>query len=131
MAGTGTLILSGANTYSLGTTINPGATLQLGNGGGTGSLSTSGAIVNDGTLRFNRTNALVQGTHFSSAPITGSGSVVQDGEGTTTLTAANTYSGPTIVNNGALFITPAYQGGGDVHRCQRDQLRGLGQFRQQ
>lgn len=114
VAGTGVLIFSGANTYSLGTTINPGATLQLGNGGGTGSLSTSGAILNDGTLRFNRTNALVQGTHFSSTPITGIGAVIQDGTGTTTLTAANTYAGQTIVNNGALFITPAYQGGGDV-----------------
>lgn len=114
VAGTGVLIFSGANTYSLGTTINPGATLQLGNGGGTGSLSTSGAIVNDGTLRFNRTNALVQGTHFSSAPITGIGSVVQDGTGTTTLTAANSYAGQTIVNNGALFFTPAYQAGGEV-----------------
>jgi autotransporter-associated beta strand protein len=114
VAGTGVLIFSGANTYSLGTTINPGATLQLGNGGGTGSLSTSGAIVNDGTLRFNRTNALIQGTHFSSAPITGIGSVIQDGSGTTTLTAANTYAGATIVNNGSLFITPAYQGGGEV-----------------
>lgn len=114
VGGTGVLIFSGANTYSQGTTILPGATLQLGNGGGTGSLSTSGAIVNDGTLRFNRTNALVQGTHFSSTPITGSGSVVQDGSGTTTLTAANTYFGLTIVNNGALFITPAYQASGDV-----------------
>ncbi|HEX5218144.1 MAG TPA: autotransporter-associated beta strand repeat-containing protein [Verrucomicrobiae bacterium] len=114
IAGTGILIFSGANTYSLGTIINPGATLQLGNGGGTGSLSTSGAITVDGMLRFNRTNALVQGTHFSAAPITGSGSVIQDGEGTTTLTAANTYTGPTIVNNGALFITPAYQAGADV-----------------
>jgi len=114
VAGTGILILSGANTYSLGTTINPGATLQLGNGGGTGSLSTSGAIVVDGTLRFNRTNAVVQGTHFSGTPITGIGSVIQDGTGTTTLTGANTYTGPTIVNNGALFITPAYQQGGDV-----------------
>lgn len=114
VAGTGVLILSGANTYSLGTTINPGSTLQLGNGGGTGSLSTSGAIVNDGTLRFNRTNAVVQGTHFSGAPITGIGTVMQDGTGTTTLTAANTYSGPTVVNDGALFITPAYVAGGDV-----------------
>lgn len=113
IAGTGLLIFSGANTYSQGTTINPGATLQLGNGGGTGSLSTSGVIVNDGTLKFNRTNALVQGVHFSSAAIIGSGSVVQDGTGITTLTAANTYSGPTIVNNGALFITPAYQASGE------------------
>lgn len=114
VAGTGKLILSGANTYSQGTTISPGATLQLGNGGGTGSLSTSGAIVNDGTLIFNRTNALVQGTHFNGGPITGAGSVVQDGAGTTTLTAANTYTGGTTVNNGELFITPAYQAGGDV-----------------
>ncbi len=114
VAGTGILIFSGANTYSLGTIINPGATLQLGNGGGTGSLSTSGAIAVDGTLRFNRTNTVVQGTDFSGAPITGSGSVVQNGSGTTTLTAANTYTGTTFVNNGALFITPAYQAGGDV-----------------
>lgn len=114
IAGTGVLILSGANTYSLGTTINQGATLQLGNGGTTGTLSTSGAIVNEGTLRFNRSNALIQGTHLSSLPITGSGSVVQEGSGITTLTAANTYTGQTLVNNGTLFVTPAYQAGGDV-----------------
>jgi len=114
VAGTGLLIFSGANTYGQGTTINPGATLQLGNGGTSGSLSTGGAIVNDGTLKFNRSDALVQGMDFSTAPITGSGSVIQEGSGTTTLTAANTYTGLTMVNNGELFITPAYQGGGDV-----------------
>jgi fibronectin-binding autotransporter adhesin len=114
VAGTGVLIFSGANTYSLGTTINPAATLQLGNGGTTGSLSTSGALVNDGTLRFNRSDALVQGTHFSASPITGSGAVVQAGSGTTTLTAANEYTGLTMVSNGALFLTPAYQAAGEV-----------------
>jgi fibronectin-binding autotransporter adhesin len=114
VAGTGILILSGANTYSGGTTINSGATLQLGNGGTNGLLSASGAIDDEGTLLFNHTNALVQGTHFSSAAITGAGSVVQAGSGTTTLNAANTYSGPTTVNNGELFITQVYQGGGNV-----------------
>lgn len=114
VAGTGKLIFSGANTYSQGTTINPGATLQLGNGETTGSLSTSGAIVNDGTLIFNRSDALVQGTHFNGGPITGGGSVVQDGAGTTTLNADNTYFGGTFINNGALFFTPAYQAGGNV-----------------
>ncbi len=114
VSGTGTLILSGANTYSGGTTINPGATLQLGNGGTNGSLSTSGVIQNDGTLIFNRSDALVQGVNFSSAPITGGGSVIQDGTGVTTLNAANSYFGSTLVNGGELFITPAYQAGGEV-----------------
>lgn len=114
VAGTGTLILSGTNTYSAGTTINPGATLQLGNGGTSGALSASGIIDDEGTLKFNRSDALVQGVNFASAPIIGSGSVVQDGLGTTTLNAANSYTGPTLVNHGELFITPACQNGGDV-----------------
>lgn len=114
VAGTGVLIFSGANTYSLGTIINPGATLQLGNGSTNGSLSTSGVIDDEGTLVFNRSDALVQGTHFSSAPIIGGGAVVQSGSGTTTLNALNTFGGAITVNNGELFITPVYQGGGNV-----------------
>jgi autotransporter-associated beta strand protein len=113
-AGPGTLILSGANTYSGGTFINPGATLQLGNGGTNGALSASGAIDDEGTLRFDRSDAVVQGVHFAGTPITGAGSVVQAGSGVTTLNAANTYTGQTTVNSGELFITPAYQGGGNV-----------------
>lgn len=114
VSGTGILILSAANTYSSFTTINPGATLQLGNGGTNGSLATSSVIDVEGALIFDRSDALVQGTQFSGAPITGGGSVVQAGSGTTTLNAANTYSGSTTVNNGELFITPAYQAGGNV-----------------
>lgn len=114
IAGTGTLVLSGTNTYSGGTTISAGATLQLGNGGISGALSTSGVIDDEGTLSFNRSDVVVQGVNFSSAPIIGGGSVVQDGSGTTTLNAANTYAGQTLVNHGELFITPAYQNGGSV-----------------
>jgi len=114
VAGTGLLIYSGANTYSAGTTINSGATLQLGNGSTNGSLSTSGVIDVEGTLVFNRSDAMVQGVHFSSAPIIGGGSVVQAGSGTTTLNALTTTGGAITVNNGELFLTPVYQGGGGV-----------------
>ena len=47
-AGTGTLVLTTASTYSGGTTIN-GGTLQLGSGGTTGTLG-AGDVVNNATL---------------------------------------------------------------------------------
>ena len=112
--GAGVLILSAANTYSGNTTINSGATLQLGHGGTNGSLATSSTIDDEGTLIINRSNSVVQGVDFTASPIVGGGSFVQAGSGTTTLNAANTYSGLTTVNNGELFFTPAYQAGGNV-----------------
>jgi autotransporter-associated beta strand protein len=101
--GAGTLTLSGTNTYTGATNINAG-TLQLGNGSTTGSLSTSSAIVNNSNLTINRSNAVVQGTDFSSAAITGTGSFTQAGTGKTTLNATNTYSGATTINSGTLEI---------------------------
>jgi autotransporter-associated beta strand protein len=102
-SGTGTLILLANNSYNGTTIINTG-TLQIGNGGATGSLSTSSAITVNGTLAFNRTGDVVQGTNFSSASISGTGSLVQNGAGTLTLNAANTYSGGTTLNTGTLVI---------------------------
>ena len=57
-AGSGSLILSGANTYN-GSTIISAGTLQIGNGGTTGSLSTSSAIENNGALVFNRSTTII------------------------------------------------------------------------
>jgi autotransporter-associated beta strand protein len=107
--GTGTLILSGANTATGPVTINGGA-LQLGAGSTTGTLSPSAVITNNGVLIINHSNTVGQGTNFSSRPITGSGSFIQVGSGTTILTAANTYSGNTTVSNGTLLVNGSIAG---------------------
>ena len=95
--GSGTLTLTGDNSYGGGTTINAGATLQLGNGATTGSII--GNVTDDGSLIFNRSNNVT----FNGI-ISGSGNLAQNGSGTTILGGANTYSGGTIINNGALLV---------------------------
>jgi autotransporter-associated beta strand protein len=94
--GIGTLVLSGANSFTGGTTIS-GGTLQLGDGGTTGSIS--GNVINNGTLTFDRSDLVVFG-----GVISGAGNLVQSGSGTVTLTVANTYTGTTTVNNGSLIV---------------------------
>ena len=95
----GTVILSGSNTYSGGTTISAG-TLQVGNGGTTGQLgSNTNAITNNGTLAFNRSDSITL-----SNVISGSGALTKLGTGTTTLGAANTYTGTTKVSEGTLAL---------------------------
>jgi autotransporter-associated beta strand protein len=105
-SGASTQILSGSNNYTGSTTINAG-TLQLGDGSTTGSLSASSNITVNGTLAFNRSNDLAQGTDFSTSAISGTGSLVQSGTGNLTLNAANTYSGGTKLNSGTLVLNNA------------------------
>ncbi len=94
--GAGTLTLTADNTYSGGTTISNG-TLQIGGGGTSGWIA--GGVTNNGTLAFNRSDNIT----FSNV-ISGAGALQQLGGGTLTLTASNTYSGGTTINNGALQI---------------------------
>ncbi|MEJ0076868.1 MAG: autotransporter domain-containing protein [Alphaproteobacteria bacterium] len=94
--GTGTTVFTNDNTYTGLTTISAG-TLQLGNGGTTGSIV--GDVVDNGTLAFNRSNALTFG-----GVISGTGAVQQNGTGSTNLTGTNTYTGATTVNAGTLFV---------------------------
>ena len=103
--GSGVLCLTGTINYGGATTTINGGTLQLGNGGATGSINTGNNIVDNANLTFNRSNAVLQGTDFTSSAISGSGSLTQAGSGTLTLSAQNTYSGGTTVNGGTLALT--------------------------
>ncbi|HTW33290.1 MAG TPA: autotransporter-associated beta strand repeat-containing protein, partial [Rhizomicrobium sp.] len=95
-AGTGTTVLTGANSYSGGTTIANG-TLQLGNASAAGSIT--GNVTDNGTLEFDRSNSYTYG-----GVISGTGGVTQAGSGQTTLTATEAYSGPTVVSDGTLLV---------------------------
>jgi len=90
----GTLILTADNSYSGGTTIKHG-TLQIGDGNGGASGSIPGNVVNDGVLRFARSDA----TTFAGA-VSGAGSL-QVLSGDVTLTADNSYAGGTRISAGA------------------------------
>ena len=97
--GSGTLVLTGNNTFTGGTTINAG-TLQLGNGGNTGAVL--GDITDNTALVFDRSDATTYG-----GVVGGAGSFTQQGSGTTALTGANTYTGDTTINAGTLQLTGA------------------------
>ncbi len=89
-SGTGTVTLTGANSYSGGTTVSAG-TLA----GSTASLA--GDIANDATLKFTQA---ADGTY--SGTISGTGGLEVAGPASVTLANANTYSGGTTISGGTL-----------------------------
>ena len=102
-SGDGSVAKQGAGTWLLrtdqahGDTRIEAGTLQLGDGGTSGSLG-RGAVVNDGLLRFQRSDA-VQLTQA----VSGSGSLQQAGSGNLSLAStALSYTGDTIVSSGSL-----------------------------
>jgi autotransporter-associated beta strand protein len=96
--GGGKLTLTADNTYSGGTTIAFGSTIQVGTGAAAGTLGT-GAVTNDGILILNRA-----GTATLANPISGSGEVRVTGPGTLTLVGANSYAGNTYISNGIVAL---------------------------
>ncbi|EDC6511319.1 autotransporter outer membrane beta-barrel domain-containing protein [Salmonella enterica] len=92
-SGDKTLTLSGANSYTGGTTIS-GGTLVASNVEALGS----GDITDNATLELNT------GGDFDNA-ISGSGQVVKSGDETLTLSGTNTYTGGTTISGGTLIAT--------------------------
>ncbi len=94
----GTLILTGANTYTGNTAVTQG-TLQIGNGGAGGSIVGDVAVASGATLAFDRS-----GTVSFGGTVSGAGGLTQAGPGTLTLTGTNTYTGGTTIAAGTLQI---------------------------
>ena len=123
-SGSGTLTLSGDNTYSKSTNVNGGTlevsgalysigthtgsiinvdaagTLDVTGAGSIGSGSAfDGTIANSGTFNYNSTT-----DQTLSGVISGTGALTKVNTSTLTLTGANTYSGNTTVNAGTLSL---------------------------
>jgi outer membrane autotransporter protein len=127
-AGTGTLILAGANSYTGGTTVGSGV-LQLasgaalpsggaltvnggtlvlnGNSVSTGALSGTGGAINLGAATLTTTTS--SSTTYAGS-ISGAGGVLLQGGGTLQLTGANAYTGGTTVNASTLVVNGSLAG---------------------
>ncbi|MCL8000040.1 autotransporter outer membrane beta-barrel domain-containing protein [Brucella sp. 21LCYQ03] len=94
----GRLVLTGANHYTGGTTVNEGI-LQLGDGAASGSIDGDVVLARTaygyGTLAFDRADAI----SFKGA-ISGEGAVLQQGKGTTTFAGNNSFSGGLTILSG-------------------------------
>ncbi|MGN6368647.1 MAG: autotransporter-associated beta strand repeat-containing protein [Phycisphaerae bacterium] len=118
---TGTVALSTPNTYSGGTTINGGAisfnslnnfgngSLTFGGGGvayngNTDDISTRSVTINAGGAAID--TSFAAGTVTFANPIgnNGAGGIIKNGFNDLVLAAANTFTGPSAINSGALII---------------------------
>lgn len=95
--GSGTLILTGTNTYTGITTINSGNTLQVGIGTTIGTLGAAD-VVDNGILNIKHSGIVTMANAIS-----GSGELTQSGGGTLILTGANSY-GATTISAGTLQV---------------------------
>jgi autotransporter-associated beta strand protein len=118
----GTLVLSGTNTYTGDTNINSGATLRV-----SGTLADTTDVVNSGTYDVNASDTIqsLSGTgavdiassvtlttgdgddDTISGVISGEGNLTKVGSGTLTLTGDNTFTGTLTVTVGTVILDDA------------------------
>lgn len=105
VSGGGTVNLNGTNTFTGPTAIN-GGVLMLGNGATSGVMSPKSTIsIGTGAVfQVNSNSDLAQGTDFATAAMTGGGGLTKSGSGKLTLTNANTFTGPTVIQAGSLRL---------------------------
>jgi fibronectin-binding autotransporter adhesin len=94
--GSGTQILTGANTYTGGTLVSAGV-LE-----GIGGSSLQGDITNNATVNFNQTT-----TNTYSGNMSGTGVLNKLGTGSVILSGSNSYSGGTTLSAGTLNLNSA------------------------
>src|SRR5262249_41724481 len=117
VASTGTLVLTGNNTYTGGTVINSGI-LSI-NGDTALGIATSSVTFNGGTLQMGgphvttardmtlNAGGTIDTNDFDflySGSIKGTGALTKTGGGILTLTGNNVYTGGTTVSNGTLQL---------------------------
>jgi autotransporter-associated beta strand protein len=116
-AGAGTLILSGTNSYTGGTTVTAGTLVLSGansfTGGTTvtaGRLALTGSMSGGGAVSTSGTGVLDQS---ASGVISGASSFTQGSSGTSILSGANSHTGGTTVTAGTLVLsgTNSFTGG--------------------
>jgi fibronectin-binding autotransporter adhesin len=100
----GLAIMDYTGKFTGNTVIASGSTVQVGNNDGQGNLPSSSIDV-EGGLLFNRSDAALTVSNI----ISGAGGVTNNGTGTVTLTATNSFTGPTVANAGTLQL-----GGGNT-----------------
>ena len=100
-SGSGTLILTGENSYTGGTTI--AGVLQGDSASITGNIANSGQLVMD-----QETDGSFGGA------VSGSGGFVKTGEGRLNLTGTSTYSGATVVEQGRLAVNGSIANSGVI-----------------
>jgi fibronectin-binding autotransporter adhesin len=97
-AGVGTLIFTGSNTYTGGTTITRG-TLQIGNGGNGAVIGSTSAVTDNGCMVFNHGDILTVNQRIG-----GSGSLTKIGSGLLILANLDSYTGTTTIDGGTLQL---------------------------